>query len=85
MTEIEQIAQRLNLDFRQVLKLLETINPGEYARIWRNHFDMDVAIKEWDRMLPLHSRLDRLAMRLTDEGRYTDADIVWFALGELRK
>lgn len=69
----------------KLCRAFETIDPGEYRQIHRELFVVDVANKEWDALVPVTERLEKLAIRLDDDGFYVDADICWQALRELKK
>jgi hypothetical protein len=68
----------------KMCRVFETIDPGEYRQIHRELFLVDAANKEWDALVPLTERLEKLAIRLDDDGFYVDADICWQALRELK-
>lgn len=69
---------------KNVCAFLSEVNPGEYQQLHRAIFDRDAAIKEYDGMMRLEDRLERLAFRLNDDGQYTNANICWLALAELQ-
>jgi hypothetical protein len=83
--ELKRLASVLNLDVKKICQILETINPGEYQRLYRGLFNKDATLQEYDHLLRLTSRLERLALRLDDDGQYTNANICWLALAELEK
>jgi hypothetical protein len=70
---------------QNICRLMEEINPGEYRELHKALFARDATVKEYENLLMLNDRLERLAIRLDDEGQYTNANICWLALKELKK
>lgn len=70
---------------RNVCRFFESVNPGEYAKVHRALFSRDASIKDYESICQIRDRLERLAVRLNDDGRYTDANICWLALSEMDK
>lgn len=68
---------------KRVLRFFEVLNPGEFREMYRALYNEDAAVKEYDAITHPTERLRRLAFRLDDEGRYTDADICWLNLPNL--
>lgn len=65
---------------RNILTFLEKVNPTEYRRLHRGLYDFDYSAKEYETMLPLSERVERLAVRLEDAGQPTDADTCRLAI-----
>lgn len=70
---------------KNVCRFLEKVNPGEYRELHKALFLKDVAIKEYEQLVPVLERLEKLAIRLDDDGQYVNANVCWLALAELQK
>ena len=66
-----------------VIKFLETVNPGQYDEIYSAMYGPIVS--QDNPIMPLEQRLYNLAMRLEAEGAYTDSNICFLALNEMKK
>lgn len=69
---------------KNVIRFLENVNPGEYNLLYHSLYVKDASVKEYENICTTKDRLERLAMRLENDGFYTDANICWLALKELK-
>lgn len=69
----------------KVLRFLARVDPAKYRTLWRTLYMQDVAEKEWSAIEPIPDRLEKLAIRLGDEGRYVDENICFGALEIIKK
>lgn len=92
--EIEKIAGRAynpanafsQLEWvRRILTFMEVVKPATYHRLWRSIWLHDASETPYAAIEPIEVRLERLAIRLQDEGLYVDSEICWQALEKLRK
>lgn len=67
----------------RTVKFFEHVNPGEFREMYRALFNEDYSVKDYDVITRPTERLRKLAFRLDDEGRYTDADICWLNVPNL--
>jgi hypothetical protein len=92
-TELERLAEKTHgyaNDFskrdavKKVVAFFEAVNPADYRLLHRAIFNFDASVKEYETILPLKERLQKLADRLTEAGQETDADTCLFALSRLK-
>lgn len=69
---------------KEVLRLMAELTPDEYRDMWLSVYAADSELKEYEELLPIVERLDKLATRLEMEGRYTDANICWYGVKKIR-
>ncbi|AGR47831.2 hypothetical protein PHIM7_136 [Sinorhizobium phage phiM7] len=77
--KLKSLSGQLGIGEKTIIRFLEAVNPGEYTELHRSLFNEDASIKEYDHILRTEKRLELLAKRLNDEGRYVDANICWLA------
>lgn len=91
---LEEIADKLfspanrfakNDAVKRVLDFLKYVNPGLYYDLWRSLYIIEPKENELDKMMPMEHRLELLAIRLYDEGRYTDSEICFATFEKLKK
>ena len=68
-----------------ILKFMKEVNPGTYVEMWRDLWLIDPERKEYDPILPISQRLEKLAIRLEMDGLYVDSEICFLALEEIQK
>jgi hypothetical protein len=69
----------------KLLSVLTRIDPAKYRELWRTLFNEDAAEREYAAIEPIPYRLEKLAIRLGDEGRYVDENICFAALEIIKK
>lgn len=69
----------------RILRFLAAVDPAKYRDLWRALYNHDATEKEWSAIEPIPDRLEKLAIRLGDEGRYTDENICFGALEIIKK
>lgn len=69
----------------RVISFLARVDPAKYRELWLTMFVQDAAEKEWAAIEPIPGRLEKLAIRLGNEGRYTDETICFAAFEMLKK
>lgn len=69
----------------RVISFLARVDPAKYRELWRTLFIQDAAEKAYAAIEPIPLRLEKLAVRLGDEGRYTDETICFAAFEMLKE
>lgn len=70
---------------KRILKFMEFVKPATYHRLWRSIWLHDASETIVSGLEPIDMRLEKLAIRLQDEGLYTDSEICWQALEKIKK
>lgn len=69
---------------KRILTFMQFVKPATYHRLWRSIWLHDAAETVVSGLEPLDMRLEKLAIRLQDEGLYVDSEICWQALKKIR-
>lgn len=70
---------------KRILNFMHHVKPATYHRLWRSIWLQDAAETVVSGLEPIDMRLEKLAIRLQDEGLYTDSEICWQALEKIKK
>lgn len=69
----------------RILSIFRNVTPSKYRTIYFAIYNQDNSIKDYEPILPLEERLRNLGYRMEQDGLYTNADICFKALDELKK
>lgn len=71
----------------RLIKVFENVNPGVYSDLYKRFYFVgsdSAQTTDYDELTSVENRLEKLAIRLQNEGLYVDSNICFLALDKLQ-